>query len=1060
MQWLADRFFSTGHQWIDAATARRVRIRVSAADMSNDIDWSEECATLATLRHPLLNCLVDYGIGPNGCRFEAYESSDPAQVNTVGDFGERLLQHLTRFLRGCRVQLPPERGAVAVRPIVSGRLISRRPLGIRLQRRRALESIEETLDAFSPAGPSVVRVCGSNNAGLRTLATIVARGARLRGFVPLSPATIRRHAAVLAAIRDRHVCLLDDLQGPERSAAAVSSLISTLAAASARRHVVFRFIRDETAGAAVRLDPLSIRAMTAMIFADGAEAPGEEEMIAAARAADGLPGLYLARLTGACTVTSRSIVVHETPGVYTVDTPAPVAPAIICGRVLGAALRARERAATLAARGRHSVAVRVLKRGIRVLEGRERATDAAECALQLGWLLLDRGRTTAAWEAFERAQRSGADAAVGVSATIGLGITLTDDRRLIEAEAVLRGALAAAETIQHTGSCLAAAAALTRCLMWQGRNEEAAAAAGAYRNRIIDAPLIAPLWSALARTQARLGRVALAVRTARDAQRASVPGGPRVAASSELALAEALGAAGDGEGKRAAIARAVRIARASHLPLVRVRAALIHNERSAAMTDRLRKLKLPSLLAHRLEEAAAAVPVRIEPVAEIEKLLDVAQRAADDTTAATQICRVVSERLCATTTGIFGSGRALAVHGRGWPDVPLHAKQVLACGGSLCSESGHEPRESAEPIRYGGEVIGALACRWVAGVVFDADTAAIVLRAAALSAAPHIRALLDRPDVPPAAAWGDLLGDSAAAASLREQVSRAARAPFPVLIEGESGSGKELVARALHRFSARRDRRFCALNCAALTDDLVESELFGHARGAFTGAATERPGLFEEADGGTLFLDEIGELSARAQAKLLRVLQEGEVRRVGENFARHVDVRVVAATNRRLEEEVAAGRFRADLRFRLDVVRVIVPPLRERITDIPLLASHFWQDASTRVGSRATLSPDALAALARYDWPGNVRELQNVVAWIAVHAPRRGRIGTSALPRHLAQATATTLCTFEAAREEFERRFVRAALAGANGQRSRAAAALGVTRQGLSKMMKRLQIQG
>ena len=465
--------------------------------------------------------------------------------------------------------------------------------------------------------------------------------------------------------------------------------------------------------------------------------------------------------------------------------------------------------------------------------------------------------------------------------------------------------------------------------MWQGRNEEAAAAAGAYRNRIVDPPLIAPLWSALARTQARLGRVALAVRTARDSQRASVSAGPRVAASSELALAEALGAAGDGEGKRAAIARAVRIARASHLPLVRVRAALIHNERSAAMTHRLGKLRLPSLLVHRLEEAAAPVPVHIEPVAEIEKLLDVAQRAADDSTAATHICRVVSERLRATTTGIFGSDRAFAVHGRGWPDVPLYAKQVFACGGSLCSESGHEPRESAEPIRYGGEVIGALACRWVAGVVFDPDTAAVVLRAAALSAAPHIRALLDRPEVPPAAAWGDLLGDSGPAALLREQVSRAARAPFPVLIEGESGSGKELVARALHRFSARRDRRFCALNCAALTDDLVESELFGHARGAFTGAATERPGLFEEADGGTLFLDEIGELSARAQAKLLRVLQEGEVRRVGENFARHVDVRVVAATNRRLEEEVAAGRFRADLRFRLDVVRVIVPPLRE-----------------------------------------------------------------------------------------------------------------------------------
>jgi len=363
-------------------------------------------------------------------------------------------------------------------------------------------------------------------------------------------------------------------------------------------------------------------------------------------------------------------------------------------------------------------------------------------------------------------------------------------------------------------------------------------------------------------------------------------------------------------------------------------------------------------------------------------------------------------------------------------------------------------------VRYGGEIIAALVCRWVAGSVIDVDGATVLLRAAALSTAPHIRAMLDRAAPQPAGAWADLLGESPAARALRDSVARAARAPFPVLVEGESGCGKELVARATHRLSPRRDRRFCALNCAALADDLVETELFGHARGAFTGAATERAGLFEDADGGTLFLDEVGELSGRAQAKLLRVLQEGEVRRVGENLPRRVDVRVVAATNRKLEEEVTAGRFRNDLRFRLDVVRIVVPPLRERTSDIPLLAAHFWQDASARVGSHATLSNDALSALARYDWPGNVRELQNVIAWIAVHSPRRGRVGPSGLPRHVAQATVAAPCTFEAAREEFERRFVRAALAGANGRRARAAEALGVTRQGLSKMMRRLRIEG
>jgi hypothetical protein len=205
-----------------------------------------------------------------------------------------------------------------------------------------------------------------------------------------------------------------------------------------------------------------------------------------------------------------------------------------------------------------------------------------------------------------------------------------------------------------------------------------------------------------------------------------------------------------------------------------------------------------------------------------------------------------------------------------------------------------------------------VACRWTIGAAVHAPTASALLRAAALAIAPNVRALLEAPapPMPAATVWGDLLGESAPAAVLREAVLRAARAPFPVLIEGESGSGKELVARAIHRLGSRRDRRFCAINCAAISDELVEAELFGHARGAFTGAAAERAGLFEEADGGTLFLDEIGELTPRAQAKLLRVLQDGEVRRVGENLPRRVDVRILAATNRRLAAR-AGNRCRA-----------------------------------------------------------------------------------------------------------------------------------------------------
>ena len=249
----------------------------------------------------------------------------------------------------------------------------------------------------------------------------------------------------------------------------------------------------------------------------------------------------------------------------------------------------------------------------------------------------------------------------------------------------------------------------------------------------------------------------------------------------------------------------------------------------------------------------------------------------------------------------------------------------------------------------------------------------------------------------------------------------------------------------------------CALNCAALPDDLLEAELFGHVRGAFTGAVGERAGLFEDADGGVLFLDEVGELTPRAQAKLLRAIQEGEVKRIGETFPRKVDVRIVAATNRTLDQEVAAGRFRRDLRYRLDVIRIVVPPLRDRPDDIPALARHFWRAATDRVGSRAVLSGAALAALARYDWPGNVRELQNVLASLAVSAPRRGVVGPGALPAAVASTAARGPgATLESARRVFEERYVRAALARSGGHRGRAAAELGLTRQGLAKLMGRL----
>jgi DNA-binding NtrC family response regulator len=331
---------------------------------------------------------------------------------------------------------------------------------------------------------------------------------------------------------------------------------------------------------------------------------------------------------------------------------------------------------------------------------------------------------------------------------------------------------------------------------------------------------------------------------------------------------------------------------------------------------------------------------------------------------------------------------------------------------------------------------------------------------AGAAVAPVLSALAARRQVDASSGTSEILGVSSVVTELRRSVERSASAPFAVLIEGESGSGKELVARAVHRSGGRRARPFCTVNCAAIPDELIEAELFGHARGAFTGAMTERAGVFEEAHGGTLFLDEVGELSARAQAKLLRVIQEGESRRVGENLPRRVDVRIISATNRDLRKEVATGRFRDDLLYRLDVIRLVVPALRERRDDIPLLVDHFWRQAVARMNSRAELAVATVAELARYDWPGNVRELQNVLAALAVRSPRRGLVPPTALPPHFGTGRAAAALRLIDARRDFDARFVRAALVRTGGHRVRAARELGVTRQGLNKLMTRLGIDG
>ena len=425
----------------------------------------------------------------------------------------------------------------------------------------------------------------------------------------------------------------------------------------------------------------------------------------------------------------------------------------------------------------------------------------------------------------------------------------------------------------------------------------------------------------------------------------------------------------------------------------------------------------------------------------VAALLDEVNNAEDDTSALKRGCRWVRAHT--------GTGRV----------VVLAADTGTAL---VADPEGVGPGEDdvRAPVRQGGVTIG-----WVMAArrARDADELAGCVKALASVCAPSVRARLDvlRAGTVDDPLAQDLLGLSPAMVALRASIARVAPTTFPVLIEGESGVGKELVARAVHRLSARRDRRLAAINCAALTDELFEAELFGHTRGAFTGAVGARTGLFEDAHQGTLFLDEVGELSPRAQAKLLRTLQEGEIRRVGDNHARAVDVRVVAATNRPLAAAVSTGGFREDLLFRLAVVRLTVPPLRERVQDIPALAQTFWAGATRHRATRAWLAPDAMAALCRYDWPGNVRELQNVVAGLVLAAPDRGRV----TPRHVASviqvqgdAGASAGLSLEEARRTLDRRLVTSALARHAGCRTAAARDLGVTRQGLAKLMTRLAV--
>lgn len=1116
---IADRFVSLAGRTIDLASGEPVLFqRLAAADRAQELAWSERCAALGRLDRSPGGTLIDYGLLSDGDRFEArrlgggrrprralyadsahvgnHEASDDVECDGTNDPVESLAQRLTDLFETASFGEP------------------------------------RRLRLLLPAGPEQER-----------LLDVAARQARLSGFIPVSVdllANADRHGSALAhdlreVVETRHLFLMARAPsactgrgwcarraGPVESCPiAVARLVLACGARSARPNVLLSLAGTRSPAPACL----------------GSRPPSQPGRASSVR--------YVAARTGVL----KPAVAAEAHERYE-----------LAGTSDLSRLHRRATQAVIEARGgRARRAEHDLRDVLGALVRRDDSAGAAWVALNLGCLLLDRGRALDAARAFEGARTyfdRGDDLPGAGLAAVYLGLAWTDEGRLSEAEAACRTARIAAQEVGLGDLVTEATLGLARCLYWQGRFDEATVLASSLVDRLElgSSTLAAEAACGVAypseagerqaslvreaqameswggeirslawqrrqvtfvdlrvRTAALAARLALArgdVRAAtgygaRALQAAAESARPVDACVAHTAVACVQGSLNDADGVVEHVRAGLSAARQARAPLRALRLRLLacdtlrlagRNGEAARLLRRLASLdpaRYPGLLRARLQLVvadgrssidgggpvvhagapvlvAAACPWRSGPASldmaeEIAEVLQVCHEIEDEEAALGRVCEAVRERMRAIAVGVLGrNGGAASLLARAGPGAGRStiAERVLDTGVPVTAVATPLGLEAASPIRYAGAVIGTVACRWPTETPVDRHRAGCLLSAAAAATAPHVRTLLDRKESPAVEAETDetrIVGASETIETLRKATLRAAGAPFPVLVEGESGSGKELVARAIHRASSRRARRFCAINCAALTDDLLEAELFGHARGAFTGAVTERVGLFEEADGGTLFLDEVADLSPRAQAKLLRVLQDGEVRRIGENFARHVDARVIAATNRPLDAEVARGAFRRDLFYRLNVVHIDVPPLRGRADDIPVLAAHFWQHSTARIGSRATLAPATLATLARYDWPGNVRELQNVLAALAVSAPRRGSIGPTCLPAVVARAETAT-ATLDEARRVFERRFVQAALAHTGGHRGRAAAALGISRQGLAKLMARLDL--
>ncbi|MCA9680051.1 MAG: sigma 54-interacting transcriptional regulator [Kofleriaceae bacterium] len=385
-------------------------------------------------------------------------------------------------------------------------------------------------------------------------------------------------------------------------------------------------------------------------------------------------------------------------------------------------------------------------------------------------------------------------------------------------------------------------------------------------------------------------------------------------------------------------------------------------------------------------------------------------------------------------------------------------------------------RELVAPIVVDGTVRGALGLGgFHEDVAPDGITALSRVQIELLATLLHEAArdvasvLIERNRAPegPRASYGAIIGASAPMQELYGLLDRVARSDSTVLIQGENGTGKELVARAIHDHSDRHDRRFVVTNCSAFNDNLLDSELFGHKRGAFTGAVADKPGLFEVADAGTFFLDEIGDMSPALQVKVLRVLQEGTFNRVGDTDTRKVDVRIIAATNRDLRGMVERGQFREDLYYRVNVINLVLPALRQRRDDIPLLVEAFLDKQRRNAGRNKRLGDDCLARMVSYGWPGNVRELENEIERLVVLSGDELVIGEDLLSARIRQQTAGVVeesrdpepSSLPEAVQSLERRMILDALKRNRWNKTRASAELQVSRRNLIRLVQKYGLE-